>query len=243
MRAYPRRNAGGTPQPVQAADLETTRAILERRLSERGVPGAEVRVAEDDRLVVTLPGVADPDALVSLVAASGELEFIEAGNTPLTVGELVCTTAGCPTPLQIARRQGGNLPPPGATADPATLNLHTYPVVVAGDQVDGNSLRVDSEPTLGQPVVAFKLRAAGQEQLAAFTRTHIGQFMPIVLDKVVLSSPTIQSEIPHGEGVISGLSKQEADDLVLKLRAGALPVGLDVESVRILDVTPGAAPK
>jgi preprotein translocase subunit SecD len=274
--------------------MEAARTIIEERVGGIGVSEPIVQLQGENRILVELPGVDDPDAVISLIRETGELEWIDADNTPLAEGTLVCTERGCPRPEQIARLQGGGVEvtptavvtgTPGttltsttpitttavatstlpaipdatattevtatgtttgttgtteATPSPTPYGGRIYPVVVTGDQVDGTKVQVQYDPTTGLPLVAFTLKGAGRDRLAEFTRTSVGQFMPIVLDKVVISSPSIRGEIPSGEGVIEGMTNAEANALVIKLRYGALPVPLDVVSNRTIGGTLGA---
>jgi preprotein translocase subunit SecD len=283
MEARERKDINGNVIPRLTGDLEAARAIIESRVGGLGVSEPVVQVQGENRILVELPGVSDPDAVISLIRETGELEWLDSGATPLAIGSLVCTAGGCPRPDQIAKATGGlvGTPTPGGTTTPTGLDAQTpvggtpaanstatiaapsatpaaaagttgaaatptpyggtiYAVVVRGDQVDGSKVQVQYDPQTSAPVVAFGLKGEGPQKLAEFTRTHIKQFMPIVLDKVVNTSPVIQGEIPNGDGIINGMTSKEANDLVIKLRYGALPVPLDVVSNRTIGGTLGA---
>ena len=274
--------------------MEAARTIIEERVGGIGVSEPIVQLQGDNRILVELPGVSDADDVINLIKETGELEWVDAGSSPLTIGSLICTERGCPRPEQIVRLENGGVdvtptaivtgtpgttltsttpltttavatttltatPAPTATAvvtatttttgttgtteatpSPTPYGGKTYPVIVTGDQVDGTKVQVQYDPTTGAPEVAFVLKGAGRDRLAEYTRNNIGKFMPIVLDKLVISSPSIESEIPNGEGRITGMSNAEASALVIKLRYGALPVPLDVVSNRTIGGTLGA---
>ncbi|UCF68805.1 MAG: protein translocase subunit SecD, partial [Acidobacteriota bacterium] len=84
----------------------------------------------------------------------------------------------------------------------------------------------DARPSSGQwgdIVVSFSLKATAVDRFARFTRENINRLMPVVLDEKIFTAPVIRSEIP-GQGQIEGtFTREEADDLALALRSGALP--------------------
>ena len=97
------------------------------------------------------------------------------------------------------------------------------------------------DPTTGQFYVAFEMQPDAAQRFAEYTGSHIGQFLTIVLDGEVVSSPQIQSVIPDGAGQITGdFTFAEARSLGIKLQYGALPVPLQVESQRSIGATLGS---
>lgn len=98
-------------------------------------------------------------------------------------------------------------------------------VVLDGEDLKENGASVQYDPETNQPVVALKLKDA--KKFADITRNNIGVPMAIYLDEEVVSAPTIQSAIPTGEAVITGMNQDEAAELAELLNAGALPVTLN----------------
>jgi len=92
--------------------------------------------------------------------------------------------------------------------------------------------------SVGEIAVGFELKGAGSNKFYDFTSTHIGQPMAIVVDKTVISSPQINAAI-SSSGQITGVSAQEARDLVIQLKAGALNVPLKVVQSRTVGPTLG----
>jgi SecD/SecF fusion protein len=92
----------------------------------------------------------------------------------------------------------------------------------------------------GMPVVAFKLRPTAATSFANLTGTNIGKQLAIVLDGVVYSAPVIRSEISGGSGVIEGqFTPEEAANLAIVLRAGALPAPIKIIEERTVGATLG----
>lgn len=276
------RDVNGNVVPRLKGDLEAARAIIEQRVNGTGVSEPVIQLQGENRILVELPGATNPDELIALIRETGELEWLDGGSTPLSDGQLVCTTRGCPRAEQIAGLTGAPTPTPAGTVTPEVLAPQTpgatitatgtvsatptvsattpttgttgtaaavsptpyggkvYAVVVSGSQIDGTKVQVQYDTTTGAPLVAFGLKGTGPQDLAKFTLEHTNQYMPIVLDKKVISSPIIKSAISDGNGVIEGMTSKEANDLVIQLRYGALPVPLDVISQRTIGGTLGA---
>jgi preprotein translocase subunit SecD len=97
-----------------------------------------------------------------------------------------------------------------------------------------------TQDQLGQYVIQFDLTPAGADIFAAHTAANINKFLTIVLDKQVISSPSINSAIPDGQGIIQGsFTAESANALAVQLRYGSLPVPLKVVETRIIGPTLG----
>jgi protein-export membrane protein SecD len=91
-----------------------------------------------------------------------------------------------------------------------------------------------------QYIIPFELKPDAAETFSQYTGSHVGQYLCIVLDKTVLSCPTIREQIPGGQGSISGaFSYEDARQLAIQLRYGALPMPLRVESFNRIGATLG----
>jgi preprotein translocase subunit SecD len=113
-------------------------------------------------------------------------------------------------------------------------------VVITGADIEkANAVQGDD---LGQSyVVAFELKSEGAKKFAEATRNNIGKQIGIYLDEKLISNPVVQNEIADGKAQITGQStREEALDLATLIRAGALPVKLDVLSVTAVGPQLGA---
>jgi protein-export membrane protein SecD len=121
------------------------------------------------------------------------------------------------------------------------------PTVISGEDFNSAAAVIDTQGQLGTAAwtVSFDLDGDGAERFADATTAAVAAPEPmnqiaIVVDRVVISSPTVQSAITGGTGVITGgFSEQEAKDLATQLNAGALPVELTRQSVRTVSPTLG----
>jgi preprotein translocase subunit SecD len=114
----------------------------------------------------------------------------------------------------------------------------TYETIIRGDEINGSGVQVVFDQA-GLPQVAFALKGDGPSKFADFTSTHINQYMPILLDKRVISSPVIQGAITGGNGVINNIALADAQRLAVQLKYGALPVSLTLQSERKISATLG----
>ena len=124
-------------------------------------------------------------------------------------------------------------------AGPApTITDRVFATVLTGAHL--KTAVVQRNEQTGQFLIAFELTDEGGDIFADFTGRNIDKFLSIVLDKEVISSPVIQSQIPDGQGVIQGdFTLEEAQALVVQLRYGALPLPLRVETTRSTGPTLG----
>lgn len=268
----------GVPADVQKSNLHAASDVVANRVNGSGVSEPLVQLQGNNRIIVELPGVKDPDQVIKTMRETGYLEWINSGDQQLPVGSLVTTDKGPPTPDQIRAYQQGSgtspitntqsLTPTGTltstagitptgsvtstagitstgTVSPTTgfvtyNNGQVFPVIVTGAEVDGTKVTAGIDPQTNTPEVQFTLKGDGPNKLRDFTQNNINKYMPIVLDKKVISSPVIQGAIPNGVGVINHMTASEAQALAIQLRYGALPVALDVVSNRTIGPTLGA---
>jgi preprotein translocase subunit SecD len=230
--------------PVSAEDMDAAIQVIRNRIDALGVTEPLVQKSGDRRIVVELPGVSDPDLAISTIREQAFLEFVDAGYTDIPEGTRIRTTiaSGEVTPTETLTGTTGLTPTEtlSATADltgteAVTASQQIYSTVISGKDISSVSVTRDQ---LNQPEVAFKLKPDGAKIFGEFTSAHNegtlgGQryFLCIVLDKVVISCPSIKSAIPDGQGVITlggNATLAEANKLALQLRSGSLPIALRI---------------
>jgi preprotein translocase subunit SecD len=169
-----------------------------------------------NRVLIELPGLTDVTRAEQLLGTTGQMNIIDSGSQQLQVR----TTA----------------PPCPANANPCPSG--TYKVVFTGDQLDANSVSATLDQN-NQPVVLFAFSGNAKSKFGTYTGSHVGQFLTITLDNVVIESATIREEI-DGQGQISGLPTiADAQNLASYLRYGALPLPLQISSENVLAPTLG----
>ena len=190
--------------------------ILKQRFADvLGVRNANVSVTKDGRLVIELPGVTDVRAAASLLAA-GSFAIVDTGEQYLAPG----------TEIIVSDNEAID-----------GTGSKTYPIVFRGTEVDPASVAATTDRQVNKPVVTFAFAGSARRQFAQYTQEHIGQYLTIVVDDIVIESATIQSAI-GGEAQIIGLpSVNDARRVASDLKYGPLPKPIRV--VMVEKVLPG----
>jgi preprotein translocase subunit SecD len=211
---------------------------IERRVNELGV--AEPIVARQgtvDQILVELPGVSDVQRAKDIIRSTAllELKFVEQGPFSTEDDAKKAYNNVVPPDMIIVPGSGGAS---GGGGTPSTM----YYVVRRVSVVSGRDLR-NARPTLDEnnlPAVSFSLNQEGARKFGTATEQNIGRQLAIILDNRVFSAPVVQSRISD-EGRISGsFTQQEAQDLSLTLRSGALPASLTYLEERTIGPSLGA---
>ena len=211
---------------------------IERRVNELGV--AEPIVAPysvgGDQILVQLPGVSDVARAKEIIRSTALLELKLVEDGPAMSQELLLQTRNGVLPPDMEVVTGvSDLLGGGA---PETV----YYLVRRVAAVTGRDLR-NARPTLdeyNQPAVSFSLNREGARKFGEITSQNIGRSLAVLLDGRVETAPTINGRITD-EGQISGtFTQQEASDLGLVLRSGALPASLTYLEERTIGPTLGA---
>ncbi len=196
--------------------------IVRRRIDETGVVDPQIARQGDDRIIVQLPGIEDPNRIKELLGKTAHMTF-----------RLVDETAS----LAAA-------PPPGVDFLPMQDSPTQKIAVRRRVEVDGANLtdaRAGQNSQTGEWVVNFTFDSIGGRRFADVTRANTGHRFAIVLDDKVISAPVIREPILGGRGQISGsFNAASANDLAVLLRAGALPAPLTVIEDRTIGPQLGA---
>ena len=242
---------------IDSDAMSGVRDTIERRVNGLGVSEPVVQTRGNNQVVVELAGATDPEEATRIVQKTALLEIINTNGQYLPPGTVVTTTLGGPESVDtnapeaspqaspVGSPQASPIGSPGAspvaspvaapspTASPPTGTAYTT-IVSGGDLKDAYI----TQGQVGEIAVGFELKGDGADKFYDFTSTHIGQPMAIVVDKTVISSPQINAAISTS-GQITGVSGQEARDLVIQLKAGALNVPLKVVQSRTVGPTLG----
>ncbi len=209
--------------------VEQSLEIVRRRIDEMGTREPSIQRQGIDRIVVQLPGVKDPDHIKSLLGKTAKLTFHMVDDST------------SPEEARSGRLPPGSMLLPAADSE-TERGLPTAYVVKKKVEVGGDML-ADSQATFqdGRPVVSFRFTSAGGKRFGEATKENVGRSLAIVLDDKVISAPRVNEPILGGSGIISGgFTVQQAKDLSLLLRAGALPAPLKVMEERTVGPDLGA---
>ena len=191
---------------INNSALKQSIEIIRRRIDDVGTKEPTILQRGEKRILVELPGLKDPERIKKLLGKTAQLNFrLVSDNDEFGVDKLISENG---ENLNISKR-----------------------IVMSGENL------VDAQPNFNsqsnEPTVSFTLDRLGAQKFGRATTDNVGKRLAIVLDGKIISAPSINEPITSGSGIISGnFSFQEATDLSLLLRSGALPTPLNVVEER-----------
>jgi preprotein translocase subunit SecD len=194
--------------------IEQSIQIVERRVNQLGTVEPIIQRQGTDRILVQVPGLQDPTELKRILGKTAKMEFRMVDST---VPPDQATQGRIPADSELLM----------SAQTPKVPYVIKKQVLVSGGDL------TDAQPGFDQrtnePIVSFRFNTAGSRKFAQATSENVGQPFAIVLDNEVISAPVIREPITGGSGQISGsFTVQQANELALLLRAGALPAPLTV---------------
>lgn len=254
--------AMGTPEaPVDDDAIDRLLIVLRNRVDQYGVAEPIIQRSGRDRIIVDLPGVQDPEAALELIGRTAVLEFREVLNHSMM--------PYIPIPQRVnydddegyerahanrqaildswddveqrfallAARIDGAIVSRGEDDVVPSFYLLGPVLVAGGNLTDAHR----SSDNFGRTAVSISFNTEGAMAFSEATRQLIGRQLAIVLDGVTISAPVVQSHIGGGNAIITGrFSVDEAIRLAIMLRAGALPVSVEVVENRSVGPSLGA---
>jgi preprotein translocase subunit SecD len=207
----------------QIKKLATEQALetIRNRIDQFGVSEPDIRQQGENRILVQLPGIKDTKRAIDLIGRTALLEF-----------KLVDETHDLNSALQ------GNVPPGsevlyGIKEDPETRRVIKTPYLIkkqtllTGAQLTDAKVQIDSQ--YNEPYVSITFDKKGGRDFERITGANVKKRLAIVLDNKVYSAPVIQEKISGGQARITGrFTTEEARDLAIALRAGALPAPVNI---------------
>ncbi len=191
---------------INNSALKQSIEIVRRRIDDVGTKEPTILQRGDKRILVELPGLKNPERIKSLLGQTAQLNFrLVADNEEFGIEKLISEYG---EELNVSKR-----------------------IVMSGENL------IDAQPNFNnqsnQPTVSFTLDRLGAQKFGRATTDNVGKRLAIVLDGKIVSAPSINEPITSGSGMISGnFTFQDATDLALLLRSGALPTPLNIVEER-----------
>jgi preprotein translocase subunit SecD len=223
--------------------VEQAIETIRNRIDQLGVsePVIQEHGLGEYQILVQLPGVDDPARVKDIMQSTAMLEIRQALDNG----------ASYPSEASALAAHGGILPPDaivmkgrsiGRASEPSGEAQDTYYVVSRASAVTGRDLR-GAEPTHdenGRSAVSFNLTRDGGNRFYAFTSAHVGDFLAVVLDGKVQEVARVQEGIRDMGRITGAFSEQQAKDLSMVLRSGALPASIRYLEERTVGPSLGA---
>ena len=179
--------------------------IVRRRVDEVGTNEPNILKRGNDRILVELPGLDDPQRIKSLLGKTANLTF-----------RFVTNDESDRFGVEKLKFEDG--------LEEATVSKR---IIISGENLLDAQPKMDTQNN--QTIVSFTLDRVGAKRFGKATSTGIGKQLAIVLDGKIISAPVVRDTIASGSGQISGgFTFQSATDLALLLRSGALPAPLEI---------------
>ncbi len=186
---------------IDNAALKQSIEIVRRRIDDVGTKEPTILQRGAKRILVELPGLKNPDRVKKLLGKTAQLNFrfVSDKSSEFGTDQLISETG---EELSVSRK-----------------------IVMSGENLIDAQPRIDNQSN--QPSVSFTLDRLGAQKFGLATTKNVGKRLAIVLDNKIISAPSVREPITGGNGSISGnFTFQEATDLALLLRSGALPTPL-----------------
>ena len=191
---------------INNSALKQSIEIVRRRIDDVGTKEPTILQRGEKRILIELPGLKDPERIKTLLGKTAQLNFrLVSDNSEFGTENLISENN---EKLNVSKR-----------------------IIMSGENL------IDAQPNINnqnnEPTVSFTLDRLGAQKFGRATTDNVGKRLAIVLDGEIVSAPSINEAITSGSGMISGnFSFQEATDLALLLRSGALPTPLLVVEER-----------
>ena len=189
---------------LKTSALEQSLEIVRRRVDEVGTNEPTIVKRGNDRILVELPGLEDPNRIKKLLGKTANLTFRFVTNDEDSFGSEILFYENNNDQVRVSKR-----------------------IILSGDSLLNAKPDVNSQTN--EPTVSFSLNRVGAKKFGRATSKNVGKRLAIVLDNKVISAPVINEPITGGNGQISGdFTFQSSTDLALLLRSGALPAPLNI---------------
>ena len=194
---------GGKDQVVDGEAMDRLVEVLDRRINGLGVAESLVQKAGNNRIIIELPGVTNPEEAIKMIGKTALMEFRIVKSYDSESGKYILEDE----------------------------------VLLTGSSLKKAAVSSDE---LGRPQIQFEMVHEGAVKFAEITRNNRGKQLAITLDGEVQTAPTINGEIPGGNGVISGnYTMEEAKAMATLLNAGALPIKAEIVETRTVGASLG----
>ena len=189
---------------IKKLTLNQSLEIVRKRIDEVGTNEPTIIKRGNDRILIELPGLQDPNRIKKLLGKTASLSFRLVSDLDDSFGSEKLPFEDGQSELNVSRR-----------------------VLVSGDNLINAKPALDNQSN--QAVVSFTFDRVGAKKFGRGTADNIGKQLAIILDNKIISAPSISEAILGGNGQITGnFTLQSATDLALLLRSGALPAPLNI---------------
>jgi len=226
---------------LRTGSVQQAIQTIRNRVDQLGVAEPVIQehgVASEYQILVQLPGVDDPARVKDVIKSTAllELKLVEPGNGPFASREGALSQFGGAVP------EGKELLPSVRKFNDVSQPSDEWYLVNRSAVITGRDLKTARETTdeFGKPAVSFNLTVDGAARFGRVTEDNIGKQLAIVLDGKVQSAPRINGRITDSGQITGSFTHEQANDLALILRSGALPARMIYLEERTVGASLGA---
>ena len=219
-------------QRIKDTTADQALETIRNRIDQFGVAEPTIHRQGENEIVIQLPGVKDPKRAIDLIGKTAQLEFKLVNDDTNVAAELPQSIAPGEEE-ELLKQFAGRIPEDTEILFEKRVNKETGAVrkiplllkkqaALTGDLLSDAKVNIDSR--FSEPYVSLSFNAAGAKLFEEVTGANVKKRLAISLDNTIYSAPVIQEKIAGGNAQITGsFSMEEAKDLSIVLRAGALP--------------------
>jgi preprotein translocase subunit SecD len=214
--------------------LDGSLEVIRTRIDALGVSEPLIQRKGEKQLIVELPGIREPERAIKLVGDSAILEFAAGEYASAEIAQLATA--------DIKALYGENAKRIAeARYDSQGHVIGSNPLIIREVFLTGKYLKYAGPSTdeYGRPAISIEFGTEGAKKMFDFTNSNIGKPMIIMLDGRVISAPRVNGAISDKGQITGGFSVKEMQDFIIKLKAGSLPVPLDLVENRQVGPTLG----
>ena len=254
-----------TPEaPIEEDSIDRLLAVLRNRVDQYGVAEPIIQKSGRDRIIIDLPGIQDPSAALELIGKTAQLDFrevldVSAPPPPAPqrknydsdeqfaraeerwrAAAALESNASADFAVRAAGIEGAIVAPSEDEREAIREGRYYLlgKVLLSGKELKDASINPDN---LGRMGVSLSFNSEGASLFEEATGRLVGRQIAIVLDGVVISAPVVQDRISGGNAQITGrFTADEASRLAIMLKAGALPVAVEIAENRSVGPSLGA---
>ncbi|MFH0738398.1 MAG: protein translocase subunit SecD [Candidatus Omnitrophota bacterium] len=209
------------PEKDREGAIDRALEVIRNRIDAFGVREPSIQKQGTEEIVVQLPGIADRGRAIELIGKTALLEFKLVSSDMDKLKQAL--EGNTPEGFEFKYAQEDN--------EPLLLEKQA---ILTGDAINNAEVRFN-QSQFNEPLVSLELNAEGAKKFAEITASNVGKRLAIVLDGKVQSAPRIKEAIPSGQAVIQGrFTVEQAQDLAIVLKVGALPAPMYIEEERTI---------
>ena len=222
-------------QKITRDAVQGSLEVIRNRIDKLGLTEPVIRLKGQKQITVELPGIKNPEVAKAMIGKTALLEFVEAEWAPPGLENLT------EEKQRILIGDNGRIETFTQKDDRGRV-VNQRPIILKETKLTGADLAdaIPGTDEYGRPLVSLEFNSEGGKKFQSITAKNVGKPLAILLDETLISAPNIREPIAGGRAQISGqFTVEEVRNLVIQLKAGALPLPVEIISEKVIGPTLG----